>query len=110
MRPPASRAPRARVLDLAHDPQHLAQPRQHVLTERRQAHPPRTPFQERRAQRALHLLYLHRQRGLADRAGIGGASEMALAGEGIEIAHLFEGEVDHKPVLSHLSDESTSPD
>ena len=42
-------------------------------------------------QPGLELLDLHRERWLADRALLGRASEMAMPGEGREIAELAQG-------------------
>ena len=66
----------------------IARCRQHVLGPARdfapdigQHHVARAPFHHGDAERALEVADLHRQRGLGDGTGLGGATEMAVFGE-----------------------------
>jgi hypothetical protein len=82
----------SQIVDAAED---VAHPHGKSLSERGQAHLPRAAFKQGCAQTALHLLDLHGQGGLRDGANGGGVTEVALLGQGLEIAQLFEGESFH---------------
>ena len=50
----------------------------------------RASLEQRRAERFLQFLDLHRQRRLRDRAGVRRAAEMAMPRQRLEIAKLLE--------------------
>ena len=75
----------AEFVDRAQD---VADALQQFLAECRQRDLPRAAIEQRAAERLLHLLDLHRQRRLRDRAGFRGAAEMAVARQRIEVAKL----------------------
>ncbi len=73
----------------------IAGGREHVLSPPRdfasdigQHHIARPPFHHGDPERTLQVANLHRQSGLGDGAGLGGAAEMAMFGERREIAKL----------------------
>ena len=85
-------------LRIAQDPAHTVA---ELHAEGRQPYVPRAALEELQPQRRFKLLDLRGKRGLGDCTGCGGASEMAVAGDRLEIAELLEGEIDHKKNLSH---------
>ena len=81
----------------------IARGRQHVLAaagdfapDIGQHHVARTPFHHSDAERALEVADLHRQSGLGDGTGLGGAAEMAVPGERGEIAKLSKRDHSHQ--------------
>ena len=72
--------------------QHAAGARCGLLPHRSQAHAAPPPLDEADAERLLHLADLHGEGRLGDSAFLRRTAEMAVAGEGIEVAELTGGE------------------
>ena len=82
-------APRqfAQLLDVGHDP---ARALGHLQAHRGEHHAPGRALHQRHAQLVLELADLGAQRGLADEAGRRGLAEVAVVGEGDEVAQVTQ--------------------
>ena len=78
-----------------------------LLAELRQPDLPRASLEQHAAQDFFHFLDLHRQSRLRDRAGFRRAAEMAVTGQRVEIAKLFERKIIIRIILSQRSKKST---
>src|SRR5262249_25222531 len=81
-----------------------------LLAELGQRHLSGVALEQHAAERFLHLLDLHRQGRLRDRAGFRRAAEVGMTGERVEVAKLAERDVDHKIILLQQSLKSISSD
>src|SRR5262245_4348520 len=99
-----------KIAELVHRAQDVADTLDQFLPEPRKRDLARAALQQRAAERLLHLLDLHRQRRLRNRARTRRAAEMAMARQRIEIPQLPQGEIYHQIILLHPSLKSTSPD
>src|SRR5262245_60387227 len=97
----------AEFFDRAQD---VADPLDQLLAEPGERNLARAALEQRAAERFFHFLDLHRQRRLRDRAGVGGAAEVAMSGQRIKIPQLAQCQIDHQIILSPPSLKSTSPD
>ena len=57
---------------------------------RRQHHPTVAPFDQRHAEALFEFLELGRQRGLADKTRVGGASEVPMFGDGDQVLEVAQ--------------------
>ncbi len=95
------------VAEFIDGPQDVPDPEREFLAEARQPHLARATLEQAGAQGVFQLPDLHRQRGLGNRAGIGRASEMPVAGKRLEVSKLLEREVYHKAALCVQSENPT---